>query len=89
MKKIVYVCGSDGLSSECEILYEGSMIIVKHCGDEELVGIDIVSMIEITGDMIDVFISKGSPRKDSVDSLVEIRDAAMSYLDLIKKGGAV
>ena len=89
MKKIVYVCGGDGLSSECEILYNGSMIIVSSCYDDDLIGIDMASMIEMTGDMVDEFIKSGLSRDDTKSALIDVMNAARTYLDMIKKVGVV
>lgn len=89
MKKIVYVCGEGGLSSECEILYNGSMIIVGSSNDDDLVGIDMVSMIEMTGDMIEKFVENGVSRKDTKSALIDVMNAARTYLDTIKNVGVV
>jgi hypothetical protein len=85
MKKIVYVCGNDGFSCECEILYNGSMVFVKQCKEDDLIGIDIVSMIEMTWDMVDEFIKSYSSRGDMARHLLDIKESTRGYLAALKK----
>jgi len=90
MKKTVYVCGDDEYSSECEINYVGSMVIVKADSDEGTIGIDLVSMMEITGDMVEQFMKKGGTRPaGTLDALEELVRTSREFMTVITGGKVI
>lgn len=89
MKKTVYVCGDEDYSSNCEISYAGRMVIVEAGSDEGLIGIDLVSMMELTGDMAEQFIKKGGAKPDTVNALEDVVSASREYLRVMTRGKVV
>lgn len=89
MKKTVYVCGDEEYSSQCEISYDGRVVIVEHGSGGSLVGIDLVSMNELMGDMAEQFIKKGCARPDTVDALEEVVRATREYMRVLTKGKVI
>ena len=89
MKKIVYVCGDEDYSGNCEINSAGRWLSVEANSDGNIVGIDLFSMIEIVGDMVEIFVKKGGARPDTVECLDELVNVSRECLARISKGKVV
>ena len=89
MKKTVYVCGNDDYGSQCEINYTGTMLSVEGNDDEKLVGIDLMSLVEITGDMAEHFLKGGGARQDTQEALEDLVNASREYMRVVTRGKAV
>ena len=85
MKKVVYECGDEDGHGMFEIEYPGRTLLVLPNWDSSPSIIDIVSMVEIVGDMAEMCAKKGVMREDMAENYDEIRCASRRYMKALRK----
>ena len=86
VKKTVYVCGDDVYDSMCEISRTGSMVVVVPDSDAEMIGIDLMSVVEIAGDMTEIFLRNGGARPGTISALEEFVRDSREYIKVVSVG---